>query len=31
MAFFDGNIYLRAGVILIGILGLYFIDKWLKR
>jgi len=29
--FFDGNIYTRIGVILTGILGLYLIDKWLKK
>ncbi|MBN2746517.1 MAG: hypothetical protein JXR34_07300 [Bacteroidales bacterium] len=30
-AFFNGSIYIKIGVILIGILGLYLIDKWLKR
>lgn len=31
MTFLEGNIFIRIGVILIGILGLYLIDKWLKR
>ncbi len=29
--FIDGSVYLKIGVILIGVLGLYLIDKWLKR
>ena len=29
--FFEGTILLKIGVILTGILGLYLIDKWLKR
>lgn len=29
--FFEGTIFIRIGLILIGILGLYLIDKWLKR
>lgn len=29
--FFNGNIFIKIGVILAGILGLYLIDKWLKR
>jgi hypothetical protein len=29
--FFNGNIYLKIGVLLVGILGLYLIDKWLKK
>ncbi|MGJ7027442.1 hypothetical protein [Petrimonas sulfuriphila] len=29
--FFNGSIYIKISIILIGILGLYLIDKWLKR
>jgi hypothetical protein len=29
--FFGGTIFIRIGIILTGILGLYLIDKWLKR
>jgi hypothetical protein len=29
--FFEGTIFIRIGVILTGIIGLYLIDKWLKR
>lgn len=29
--FFEGTIFIRIGLILIGIIGLYLIDKWLKR
>lgn len=29
--FFNGGIYIKIGVIMTGILGLYLIDKWLKR
>jgi len=31
LTFLEGNFYIKAGVILTGILGLYLIDKWLKK
>lgn len=31
MTFLEGNLYIKIGVILTGILGLYLIDKWLKK
>lgn len=31
LTFLEGNYYVKIGVILVGILGLYLIDKWLKK
>lgn len=31
MTFLEGNLYVKIGVILTGIIGLYLIDKWLKK
>lgn len=31
LTFLEGNFYIKTGVILTGILGLYLIDKWLKK
>ncbi len=31
MIFFNGNFFIKIGVILLGIFGLYLIDKWLKK